>query len=311
MAVAVAHPNIALVKYWGKRPGPGNVPATPSLSITLDGLATQTRVDAAAEDILEINGEEREDPKVAGLVSALREDFALPAMRIASCGNFPVGAGLASSASGFAALVTAVNETFSLGLTAAARATWARRGSASAARSLFGGFVALDPDAGASAVLDRDEWPLEVVIAVTSDAAKAVSSTDGMERSRSTSPFYGAWMRSTATDFDDACRAIHRRDFEALAATSEHSCLKLHALMLSTRPGLLYWNAATIDAIRVVQALRSAGTPVFFTIDAGPQVKAVCLPHAAATVADALRELTGVKRVLRVGLGVGARVLEE
>ena len=311
MAVAVAHPNIALVKYWGKRPGRGNVPATPSLSITLDGLTTRTRVDPAAEDSLEINGERRQDAKVAGLVAALREDFGLPAMRITSCGNFPVGAGLASSASGFAALVTAVNETFALGLPTAARAVWARRGSASAARSLFGGFVALDPDAGASTVLDRDEWPLEVVIAVTSDAAKAVSSTEGMERSRNTSPFYGAWMQSAATDFDDACRAIRRRDFEALATTAEHSCLKLHALMLSTRPGLLYWTAATIDAIRAVRALRAAGTPVFFTIDAGPQVKAVCLRAAAATVADRLRELSGVKRVMRVGLGAGARVVEE
>ena len=203
MAVAVAHPNIALVKYWGKRPGRGNVPATPSLSITLDGLTTRTSVDAAAEDTLEINGEQRRDAKVAGLVAALREEFSLPPLRIASCGNFPVGAGLASSASGFAALVTAVNETFSLGLPAGVRGTWARRGSASAARSVFGGFVALDPDAGASRVLDRDEWPLEVVVAVTSDAAKAVSSTDGMERSRATSPFYGAWLQSTATDFDD------------------------------------------------------------------------------------------------------------
>ena len=311
MAVAVAHPNIALVKYWGKRPGRGNVPATPSLSITLDGLTTQTRVDAAGEDSLEINGERRRDAKVAGLVAAMREDFALPAMRITSCGNFPVGAGLASSASGFAALVTAVDETFALGLPAAARAAWARRGSASAARSVFGGFVAFDPDAGASTLLDRDEWPLEVVVAVTSDAAKAVSSTEGMERSRSTSVFYGAWMQSTGTDFDEACRAIRRRDFEALAATAEHSCMKLHALMLSTRPGLLYWNAATIDAIRAVQALRDAGTPVFFTIDAGPQVKAVCLPAAAATVVDRFQALTGVKRVMRVGLGAGARVIED
>lgn len=310
MAVAVAHPNIALVKYWGKRPGCGNVPATPSLSITLDGLTTRTRVDAAAENSLEINGERRRDAKVAGLVAALRDEFALPAMRVTSCGNFPVGAGLASSASGFAALVTAVDETFSLGLPQSARAVWARRGSASAARSVFGGFVALDPDAGAATVLDRDEWPLEVVVAVTSDAAKAVSSTEGMTRSRNTSPFYGSWMQSTATDFDDACRAVHRRDFEALAATAEHSCLKLHALMLSTRPGLLYWNAATIDAMRAVRALRDAGTPVFFTIDAGPQVKAVCLPAAAATVADRLGELAGVKRVMRVGLGAGARLVE-
>lgn len=309
MAIAVAHPNIALVKYWGKRPGRGNVPATPSLSITLDGLTTRTAVDVAAEDSLEINGQRREDAKVAGLIAALREDFALPAMAITSCSNFPVGAGLASSASGFAALVAAVDETFALGLPAESRAAWARRGSASAARSVFGGFVALDPDAGASSVLDREEWPLEVVIAITSDEVKAVSSTEGMQRSRHTSPFYGAWMQSTGPDFDRACLAVRRRDFEALAAIAEHSCLKLHALMLSTRPGLLYWNAATIDAIQTVRALRRAGTPVFFTIDAGPQVKAVCLPDGAATVAARLGELRGVKRVMRVGLGAGARAL--
>ena len=149
MAVAVAHPNIALVKYWGKRPGPGNVPATPSLSVTLDGLATVTRVDAATAPALVLNGKPAVDAKVDAFVAAMRTAYALPPMAITSCSNFPTGAGLASSASGFAALATAIDSTFSLGLDVRERAAWARRGSASAARSAFGGFVVLDPDSGA------------------------------------------------------------------------------------------------------------------------------------------------------------------
>ena len=309
MAVAVAHPNIALVKYWGKRPGGDNVPATPSLSITLGGLTTRTQVDAAAEDAVTVNGERVRDAKIDGLVAAMRAQWALPPIAVSTCNDFPTGAGMASSASGFAALVTAVDGTFGLGLSAVERAAWARRGSASAARSVFGGFVTLHPDQGAHAVLDESEWPLEVVVAITSETRKAVASTEGMERSRTTSPFYPAWMQSTVADFAAACRAVDHRDFAGLAETAEHSCLKLHALMLSTRPGLLYWNAATVAAIGAVRALQAAGTPVFFTVDAGPQVKAVCLPGSGDEVATRLADTPGVKRVLRVDLGRGARLV--
>ena len=309
MATAVAHPNIALVKYWGKRPGEGNVPATPSLSITLDSMTTRTHVQAAAADGVRVNGRLVGDAKIQSLVTAMRTRWQLPPMAIATCNDFPTGAGLASSASGFAALVAAIDATFSLGLTARQRSAWARRGSASAARSVFGGFVTLDPDRGAAALLDKADWPLEVVVAVTSEVAKAVSSTAGMALSRATSPFFEAWTRSTAEDFDVACAAVKRRDFAALVDVAEHSCLKLHALMLSTRPGLLYWNEATLAAIGTVRALRAAGTPVFFTIDAGPQVKAVCLPGNAEPIAAALAQTPGVGRVLRGGLGEGARVV--
>ena len=309
MAVAVAHPNIALVKYWGKRPGGDNVPSTPSLSITLGGLTTRTQVDAAAEHAVVVNGERVRDAKIDGLVAAMRAQWALPPITVSTCNDFPTGAGLASSASGFAALVTAVDGTFGLRLSALERAAWARRGSASAARSVFGGFVTLHPDEGAQAVLDESEWPLEVVVAITSETRKAVSSTEGMARSRATSPFYAAWMQSTVVDFDAACRAVDDRDFAALVEIAEHSCLKLHALMLSTRPGLLYWNAATVAAIGAVRALQTAGTPVFFTVDAGPQVKAVCLPGSGDEVAMRLADTPGVKRVLRADLGQGARLV--
>ena len=311
MATAVAHPNIALVKYWGKRPGPGNLPATPSLSITVAALTTTTQVEAAAQDSIRIGGETRPDPKIQALVDTMRDTFGLPPMAIATANDFPTGAGLASSASGFAALVTAIDATFDLRLAPAARSAWARRGSASAARSVFGGFATLcerDGDWTAAELLDRQAWPLEVVVAVTDESPKPVPSSEGMERSRSTSPFYGAWCESTETDFTTGCQAVSERDFDTLAGVAEHSCLKLHALMLSSRPALVYWNPATIAAMDAVRQLQDTGTPAFFTIDAGPQVKAVCAPGYGGVVADALAHVAGVVRTIASGLGSGAFV---
>lgn len=314
MATAIAHPNIALVKYWGKQDGPGNLPATPSLSITVAGLSTTTRVETAARDSLRINGEVRRESKVEALLDAMRDTFEVPPLAIDTRNDFPTGAGLASSASGFAALVTAIDGEFDLGLTPQERSAWARRGSASAARSIFGGFATLARGDGTWAgaeLLARDAWPLEVVIAVTDETAKPVSSSEGMERSRTTSPFYDAWCRSTEADFETACRAVEERDFEPLSEVAEHSCLKLHALMLTSRPALLYWNQATIAAIETIRRLREAGTPVFYTIDAGPQVKAVCAPGHGGPVAALLTKSPGVLRVIRGRLGDGARLVTQ
>lgn len=314
MATAIAHPNIALVKYWGKQDGPGNLPATPSLSITVAGLSTTTRVEAAERDSLCINGEVQRDSKVETLLDAMRDTFEVPPISIETRNDFPTGAGLASSASGFAALVTAIDGAFDLGLTPQERSTWARRGSASAARSIFGGFATLasgDGTFSGAELLPKHAWPLEVVIAVTDETPKPVSSSEGMERSRTTSPFYDAWCRSTEADFETACRAVAERDFVALSEVAEHSCLKLHALMLSSRPALLYWNQATIAAIETIRRLREAGTPVFYTIDAGPQVKAVCAPGHGRPVAALLARSPGVLRVVRGGLGDGARLVTQ
>jgi diphosphomevalonate decarboxylase len=141
--VACAHPNIALIKYWGKAPTEGNVPATPSLSVTLDTLTTRTEVVLADADTLYLNGEPAQDAKVTGCLTDLRSRYAIPPVEVRTGNDFPTAAGLASSASGFAALVTAIDALCGLGMSAAERSTWARRASASAARSIFGGFVTL------------------------------------------------------------------------------------------------------------------------------------------------------------------------
>lgn len=318
-AAAQAHPNIALIKYWGKRDVPLNLPVVGSLSITLDTLWTRTSVRFGTDlpaDRLSLNG--REDAKQLRKVSAcldlLRARAGTQARaEVVSHNNFPTGAGLASSASGFAALVTAANAALRLDLPHATLSEFARRGSGSASRSIFGGYVewalgerADGEDSVARPILDANAWPLRVAVAITSTAEKAIGSTEGMNRTAETSPYQRAWIDTQEADLAEARSAIVARDFERLADISEFSCLKMHALAMAAKPGLLYWNAATMAAMHAVRALRATGVPVFFTIDAGPQVKAICLPEAAAQVAAALRDVPGVLNVLETGLGGAA-----
>lgn len=308
---AVAHPNIALLKYWGKQDAPGNLPATPSLSITLDGLTATTTVAEADADRFRLNGRLAADDKVLRTLAGWRREHSIPPLAISSRNNFPTAAGLASSAAGFAALAAAVNAHCGLGLTEAEISALARRGSASAARSIHGGFVILEgPNWRAQQLLPSAAWPLRVVVAIVETGRKAVSSTEGMEHSKATSPYFAAWVASAAPDFAAMKQAVCARDFTALADLAEASCLKMHALMLSSRPPLLYWKGATMECLHTVRELRAEGCRVFATVDAGPQVKAICEPQDAERVEAALRRVGGVAKTLQVGLGRGAAPAE-
>jgi len=322
--MAIAHPNIALVKYWGKADATLNVPAVPSVSITLDALTTETRVcfDASlATDSLCMNGIElaptsEQARRITACLDALRTltEIRLQA-RVETRNDFPTGAGLASSASGFAALVVAAAAALKLELSLADASKIARAASASAARSLFGGFAELPAgrsgeDVAAIDLAPAEHWPLEVVVAICAEGPKAVGSTRGMLDSAATSPFYPAWVEAAAADAT-ACRsAIIERDFPTLASVSEASCLKMHAVMQTTRPALLYWNAATMATLQRIRELQQAGIEVFFTMDAGPQVKAICAPGCGRDVASALASVAGVSRVLSSGLGGPARLID-
>ena len=159
-------------------------------------------------------------------------------------------------------------------------------------------------------MLGAADWPLAVVVAITDRNAKRVNSTAGMSGLDERSDYYDAWVARAPRDLADMRDAIAARDFETVGALTEMSCLKLHGLMLSTRPGLLYWNAATVAAMHAVRELREAGTPVYFTIDAGPQVKAICAPEHTAEVARVLADVPGVLDTRVSGLGPDAHRLD-
>jgi len=325
-AFAQAHPNIALIKYWGKTADlKYNEPAVASLSITLDTLLTETRVrfdPSLSGDEFVLNGQLdiKKGTRISASIDVMRKLANITThCRIESSNNFPTGAGLASSASGFAALVGACDRALQLNLSLTQQSMLARSMSGSAARSIYGGFAKIsladsssssDPIFGRSTaepILPAEHWPLEVCVGVVSEKEKAIGSTEGMERSRLTSPYYDAWLAGNDQDIIDAEVMVRARDFAKLAEISEFSCLKMHALAMASQPGMLYWAGATVDAMHRIRALRSEGVPVFFTIDAGPQIKAICEPGYGDQVAQALADVHGVQRVIRCGLGPGVR----
>ena len=309
MTTAIAHPNIALVKYWGKQNKILNHPASPSLSITLDSLITKTKVSASTETRLLLNGKRNEDLKVAKFLDLFREKFELPPVSVETDNNFPTGAGLASSASGFAALVTALNENFQLGLSLSTLSEWARRGSASAARSIFGGFVTLQgPNWKADQLAKELHWDLEICIVVINEGPKKISSTTGMTTSEATSPFYLEWIKSADSDFEIAKKAIIERDFVKLSEVSEQNCLKMHSVMHTSQPAISYWAPGTVLAMELVREIRSTGTPAFFTMDAGPQVKVIYPKQYRTIIQKSLEELKNV-RLIWASIGPGAHLI--
>ncbi len=312
---AIAQPNIALIKYWGKRDIERNLPAVGSISVTLRELHTRMQVDfddALAADALMVNDapDEAMLPRLASCLDSVAGRDR-PGARIVSTCNFPIAAGLASSASSFAALTVAAAKAAGESLDTARLASLAGRASGSAARSLLGGFVELEnagDDIVCRSLCGAEDWPLTVVVAITESGPKPVGSTEAMEISRRTSPFYSSWVDRQSHDLEIARAAIAARDLEKLAAIAEHNCLKMHSIMWASRPPMVYWNAATMRCLQTVRQLQGEGKGVFFTIDAGPQVKAVCLPEHATEVEAALRATPGVTDIMTTGLGEGARL---
>jgi diphosphomevalonate decarboxylase len=321
-ATARATSNIALVKYWGKRDVALNLPSTGSISLTLDRLATETSVHfdpGLNADVFELNGAPAgaKGARVERFLDLVRTHAGIETRaQVRSRNDFPTGAGLASSASGFAALALACDAALELGLSLPELSVLARRGSGSAARSLLGGFAEMRPgsapdghDAFAVALAAPDHVPIRLVVALTTLEEKDIGSTEGMQRSEATSPFHAAWLASVPNDLADMRAAIAAADLERIGTLAESSCLRMHAVMMGARPPLLYWNASTLGAMHAVRDLRKQGTGAWFTIDAGPQVKVLCDTADLATVESALRSIDGVHGLISAAPGAGAQVL--
>jgi diphosphomevalonate decarboxylase len=327
-ACAIAHPNIALSKYWGKREGSGNHPAVPSLSVTLAGLETRTRVrfdSTLRHDRVVLNGER------ADAATEIRASELLERVRRASgekrCAevrtrnDFPTASGLASSASGFAALALAATRGAGLVWSDAQVSDLARRSSASAARSVFGGFVELlagpqtagevneDSILSAQSLAPPGHLPITVLVCVTTEARKAVGSSEGMRRTMAESPYARAWLEEAPRIHARLRDALLARDFAVVGQLAEASALAMHASAIAA--GVTYWTGATLDALAAVRAVRAAGTQAFATVDAGPHVKVIARASEAARVRDAMRAVPGVERVIEARPGEGARVVQE
>lgn len=303
MTIATAHSNIALVKYWGKRDANLNLPATGSLSMTLAALTTTTTVTASAVDAVMLAGTPAPPAfaaRVTGFLDVVADALGVERfpLRVETRNDFPTAAGLASSASGFAALTLAAVDAFGGDLAPDAMSGLARRGSGSAARSIHGGWVEMSAgkredgtDAVAHQLAPAPHWDLRCVVLITAFGEKSTGSTDGMERTSATSPYYPAWVSSVDDDLRSARKAVAQRDFDRLATVAERSCMRMHASAMGAAPAVLYFNGATVELIHRIRALRAAGHAAFFTIDAGPHVKVFCSPDAVDHVIAAAEGL--------------------
>ena len=299
-ATAFAPANIALVKYWGKRDEELNLPVTDSLSIDLGNLGTTTTVAPSDRDIVILNGiqlvgDDRFASKVINFVNLFRgalnqKGQELPALKITTENNIPTGAGVASSASGFAALTKALDAFFSLGLAGRELSLLANLGSGSASRSIFKGFVYRHAGTDPEGMDSYSEplpftWPdLRIGLITVSEKAKRVSSRDGMKRTVETSPLYKVWPQQVQNDMAKMLKAIKEQDFVLLGSTAETNALAMHACMRAATPPLNYFEPETEAIIQKVHNLRKNGLPLYLTIDAGPNIKLLFLDKDKETI---------------------------
>jgi diphosphomevalonate decarboxylase len=324
-ATALAHPNIALVKYWGKRDDALILPHQSSLSMTLSPLAVRTTVafGEGAADEVELNGHvargsERE--RVLRVLEVVRAEAGgqLGAARMVSRGDFPAAAGLASSAAGFAALAVAARAAAGLPANARVASLLARLGSGSACRSVEGGFCEwmrgerLDgTDSYAVQRFDAKHWPeLRMVVAILNRDEKEVKSRDGMKSAVDTSPYYPAWVKDAEAEVARARDIIARKDLQALGELCERNAWRMHATSMAADPPLCYLLPKTLELIHSLREQRRKGVPVWFTLDAGPNP--VLLTDAAHEVAaEALARACGAIEVVRCVPGGDAALRAE
>lgn len=314
---ARAHTNIALVKYWGKADTDLMIPQTNSLSLTLDHFYTDTTVAFDANlttDLVTVNGQPLSTDashKVRHVLDLVRQQsgethFA----HVTSVNHVPTAAGLASSASAFAALAGAASRAAGLQLSRSDLSRLARRGSGSATRSIFGGFVewqAGSDDASSVAVplQEKVDWPIAMVALVLDPHHKKVSSTQGMQSSVTTSPYYSAWKTVVADDLAVIKPAILARDFTTTGEILESNAMRMHALTLSANPPFSYLNGDTLTAMNTVHELRDAGIACYYTLDAGPNLKIFCQEDDLAAVTSRFAAQFGAEQVIVAHPGPG------
>ncbi len=320
---AVACSNIAFVKYWGKWDEALHLPLNSSLSIALSQAMTTTTVafdPGLAEDEVVIDGQAAQASarlRAARHLDRIRQMAGMEQRaRVASRNSFPRDAGLASSASGFAALTLAATKEAGLELSTRELSCLARLGSGSAARSIPGGFVewhaGQDHESSfAEQIAPPHHWPeLRDIVVVLERAPKPVGSTQGMALVQ-TSPYLATRLALVPGRLERARQAILDRDLVALGKVSEEEAIELHLIAMSSRPPLFYWRPTTLALIHRVLAWRSEGLEVYFTLDAGPNVHLLCEEKDAESITAALEEMAEVQQIIVNMPGPGAHLCPE
>ena len=322
-ATARAHSNIAFIKYWGNVDDNLRLPANGSLSMNLARLHTTTTVtwsDRKMVDMLTINNEPAQSPalkRARAHLDVLRERLGISyRANIHSKNNFPMGTGIASSASAFAALTLAATTAMGAQLSQRELSTLARRGSGSAARSIPPGYVewyVADSHEGsfAESIAGQAHWDLVDVVAVVSRMHKRVDSSAG-HSTAATSDLQAARVHSAPERLNMAKEAIRKRDFEQLAVVVEQDSNLMHSVMMTSRPALFYWQPASLAIMLAVQSWRERdGLRVCYTLDAGPNVHCICAKDDAQLVLSRIKQIDGVQDILYSEAGPGAHIVKD
>lgn len=320
IATARANPNIAFIKYWGNRDDALRLPANPSISMNLEGLYTETRVEwdkKLTQDALILNGSTAEGAtlnRVSVHLDHVRTRLGIKlSAHVESTNNFPMGAGIASSAASFAALTLAAVAAAGGKLSERELTTIARLGSGSASRSIPSGFVEwhtgqTHESSYAESFAAPDNWDLVDVVAVVSNEHKSVGSSAG-HRSANTSDLQAARVAGVNERFKTCKQAILDRNFDVFAEVVERDSNLMHAVMMTSVPPLFYWHPATLDIMEHVREWRKEGLSVCYTLDAGPNIHCICLRNSADTVSNRLKGLSGVVDIRSAGVGGAATVI--
>lgn len=318
---ARAHTNIALIKYWGKANKEFKTPLMSSLSMTLDAFYTDTSFEHGEhleKDSFILNGVKQnaeQSKRVIDYIHRLQKiyDFS-DHFKIESINHVPTSAGLASSASAFAALAASFAASYKLNLSKKELSQLARLGSGSATRSIYGGFVLWNKghnhdDSYAVAINENPDWDLHMLAVEVDTHEKKISSTQGMIRAQ-TSPFYQPWLSKNDAEIEAMKQAIGERDFTKLGQLSENSANEMHAINLSAQPGFTYFESDTLKLIKLVHQLRQDGIECYYTIDAGPNVKILCTLKNQKKIVSAVHNLLGNVKIVDASFGPGVKILD-
>lgn len=318
---AKAPANIALIKYWGKRDEKLRLPANSSISMNLSNAFTITSVEfnyKFKSDTLFIDGKRanrKETERVSKHLDLIKKiskikDFA----RVESKNNFPKASGIASSASGFAALTLAGAKAAGLSLSEKRLTILARLGSGSACRSIPDGFVewrkgTSTVDSYAHSLFASEFWDICDLIAIVGEGGKKVSSSEGHAIAES-SPFYKIRIAGMRNKIEKIKLALKNRDFTKFGEIVEAEAINMHTVMMTSNPPLFYWLPETLKVIFKVVQWRSEGLESYFTIDAGPNVHVICRAKDAGRLKERLTKLNGIRRVLVNTPAQGARIIK-